>query len=78
MIALSGQNIVPVLQDGDRVVIGSEEIIEYLAGAYPAADDAEDHAAHAAWRIATFSSLEPPAALARLKELLEKAGFKVV
>ena len=78
VIAVSGQNIVPVLVDGDRVVSGSEEIIEYLTETYPAADDAEDHAARGAWRAAAFTSLQPTAALAQLKELLEENGFKIV
>lgn len=78
VISVSGQNIVPVLVDGDRVVSGSEEIIEYLTSTYPEAHDAEDHAAHGAWRAATVTSLQPAAALAQLRELLESNGFKVV
>ncbi len=78
VIAVSGQNQVPVLVDGDRVIPGSEEIIEYLRSAYPEAEDADEHAARGAWRFATVSSLAPNVALAHLRELLEQGGFEVV
>ena len=57
---------------------GSGEIVEYLRSTYPAPADAEAHAARGAWRAAGAISLPPRAALARLKELLEEKGFKIV
>ena len=45
VIAISDQSVVPELQDGDKVFGDSVEIIEYLRGAYPASDDAREHAA---------------------------------
>lgn len=78
LLAISGQAGIPVLQDGDRVLTDSVEIIEYLRATYPAPPDAEDHAVSGAWRAAGFVSLAPRAALARLRELLEEAGFTIV
>jgi glutathione S-transferase len=76
--AVSGQTSVPVLQDGDRVLTDSDEIVEYLRATYPAPADAKQHAAKGAWRAARSLSLPPRAALARLKELLEQKGFTIV
>jgi glutaredoxin/uncharacterized protein (DUF302 family) len=78
VVAVSGQTSVPVLQDGDRVLTDSDEIIEYLRATYPAPPDAEEHAAKGAWRAAGALSLPPRVALARLRELLEAKGFKIV
>ena len=78
VVALSDQPGIPTLQDGDRVLSDSDEIIEYLRATYPAPPDAEQHAALGAWRAAGLLSLPPRAALARLKELLEEKGFKIV
>jgi glutathione S-transferase len=77
LIALTDHAAVPVLEDGDRVVAGSDEIIEYLLATYPVPADAEDHRAMGTYRNATVSSLAPRAALARLKELLETNGLAV-
>lgn len=70
LLALTDQAAVPVLQDGDRIVVGSEEIVAYLRDAYPTPEDAADHAAAARYRSALTSSLSPRAAVARLRELL--------
>ena len=78
LLAIAGQDGVPVLTDGDKVYGDSEEIIEYLRATYPAPEDADEHAAMAAWRGAMMVSLAPRAALARLKELLEQKGFVVL
>ena len=78
LLAIAGQDSVPVLTDGDKVYGDSEEIIEYLRATYPAPEDADEHAAMAAWRGAMMVSLAPRAALARLKELLEQKGFVVL
>jgi glutaredoxin/uncharacterized protein (DUF302 family) len=76
--AVAGQAGVPVLTDGDRVYGDSDEIIAYLRSTYPAPEDAGEHAAHGAWRAATTVSLAPRAALARLRELLEQKGFRIL
>jgi hypothetical protein len=78
VIAVSGQDTVPTLQDGDKVFTDSNEMIEYLQKTYPVPDDAEDHAAFGAWRAAGALSLPPRAALAHLRELLEAKGFTIV
>ncbi len=76
--ALAGQDSVPVLVDGDKVYGDSDEIIEYVRAAYPAAEDADEHAALGAWRASVTVSLAPRAALARLRELLEEKGFTIL
>jgi len=78
VLAVSDQSGVPVLQDGDKVFSDSDEILEYLSGAYPAPEDAGQHVAAGAWRAAVAVSLAPRAALARLKQSLEEKGFKIV
>src|ERR1039457_4801784 len=78
VMAISDQPGIPTLQDGDKVFAASDEIIDYLRATYPAPPDAEQHAAQGAWRAAGLVSLPPQAALARLKELLEAKGFKIL
>jgi glutaredoxin len=78
LMAITGQDGVPVLTDGDKIYGDSDEIIEYLRATYPAPEDADLHAVHGAWRAAMMVSLPPRAALARLKELLEAKGFVVL
>jgi glutaredoxin len=78
LLAISDQDGVPVLVDGDKVYTDSDEIIQYLRATYPAPEDASEHATLGAWRAAGAVSLAPRAALARLRELLEEKGFKIV
>jgi glutaredoxin len=78
LLAVSGQEGIPVLVDGDAVFTDSDEIIEHLRSTYPTPADAEQHAALGAWRAARAVSLAPRAALARLRELLEEKGFKII
>ena len=78
LIAIAGQDGVPVLTDGDRIYTDSDEIIEYLRATYPEPEDAEENAALGAWRAAVMVSLAPRAALARLREVLEEKGFVVL
>jgi glutaredoxin len=47
---VSGQDLVPVLVDGDLVIPGSDAIIHYLGETYPEAADAAEHAEAAAFR----------------------------
>jgi glutaredoxin len=78
VIAVSNQPGIPTLQDGDKILASSDDIIEYLRETYPAPPDAEQHAAQGAWRAAGLVSLAPQAAAARVKELLEDKGFKII
>jgi glutathione S-transferase len=78
IVALTGAPAVPVLQDGDRVVAPSGEIIDYLQATYPEPEDAGDHRARGAYRNAVHTSLAPRAAAGRLRELLEEQEFTVV
>lgn len=78
LLAISGQDGVPVLVDGDKVYGDSDEIIQYLRATYLTPEDAGEQAALGAWRAAGAVSLAPRAALARLRELLEEKGFKIV
>jgi glutaredoxin len=78
LLAISGQEGIPVLVDGDKVLTDSGEILEHLRSTYPAPEDAKKHAALGAWRAARAVSLAPRAALVRLKEVLEDKGFKIV
>lgn len=78
VVALTGEPAVPVLQDGDRVVASSGEIIEYLRATYPEPRDAGEHRAKSAYRNEVRTSLAPRAATARLRELLEAQGFSVL
>jgi glutaredoxin len=78
LLAVADQNGIPVLVDGDKIYGDSDDIIRYLRATYPAPEDASEHAALGAWRAASAVSLAPRAALARLRELLEEKGFKIV
>lgn len=78
LVALTDQAAVPALQDGDRLVIGTGDIVEYLHAMYPAPEDAADHAASGRYRSAAATSLASRAALARLKGLLEANGLAVI
>lgn len=78
VIALAGSGTVPVLQDGDRVLSDSQEIVDYLRDHYPRPEDADDHAASGAFRTLAFTSLSPVATLARLKELVAENEMVVL
>jgi glutaredoxin/uncharacterized protein (DUF302 family) len=78
LIAIAGQDAVPVLTDGDRVIGDSQEMVEYLRATYPEPEDADENAAKGAWRFVVMVSLAPRAALARLRELLEQKGFVIL
>lgn len=62
LVALTDQAAVPVLEDGDRVLMGSDDIIEYLLATYPAPADADEHVASSAYRSTAVSTLTPRAA----------------
>jgi glutathione S-transferase len=77
LIAVSDQATVPVLQDGERVVIGSDDIIAHLRSTFQVPEDAPDHVASGRYRSATTSSLAPAEALVRLMELLAQNDLAV-
>lgn len=78
LVAVSGQESVPVLVDGERVLVGSDEALAYIRATYPPAEDAGVHAAIGRWRWARPVALSPRAAAARVRALLQDKGFVVV
>ncbi len=78
VIAVSGQDRVPVLQDGDRILIDSSAIVEHLRGTYPAAADAAAHAEMGSWRLTRKLSISPHAAFTQVRRLLDEKGFVIV
>jgi glutaredoxin len=78
VMAVSGQDRVPVLRDGDRVLIDSGAIVDHLRAAYPAAADAAAHAEVGSWRLGRRLSISPHAALSQVLRLLDERGFVVV
>ncbi len=77
LLALTGQAVVPALQDGDRVVVGSARVIAHLRASYPAPADAPDHLVAGRYRSAATSPLGHAAARSRLRELLAGHGLAV-
>lgn len=77
LIALTGQDSVPVLEDGDRVVLGSGDIVTHLRSSFPAPEDAADHATNGAFRIAATTSLTVRSAVAHLRQVLERNDLVV-
>ena len=78
IVALSGQNVVPLLQDDELVISGSDPIIQHLRERYPPAPDVEEQVAKAAYRHEKLVPLTPPETLARLKDALDENGFIVL
>lgn len=76
--AASGQETVPVLQDGDLVLADAAAIVEHLRATYPSPDDATRQSEMGSWRMASRLSTPPRAALAQLRETLAQKGFKIV
>jgi len=67
---VSGQDVVPVLVDGDRVVIESEDIVDYLRETYPPPDDAENHEAQGHFRLMMEVQAAPAVVLPALRAAL--------
>ena len=78
LAAVSGQEGVPVLVDGDRVIADSGEIIEHLRALGEPPPDAGEHAARGRFRLVTKLDLAPARALDRLRAVLDRAGIPVV
>jgi glutathione S-transferase len=75
---LSGQEVVPVLKDGRKVIVGSNEIIAHLRARYPAPDDAEGHAEVGRFRVVLELDEGPEEALAMLREVFTAADIRIV
>jgi glutaredoxin len=75
---LSGQDVVPVLKDGRKVVVGSNEIIAHLRAGYPAPPDAEGHAEVGRYRVVLELDEGPEEALALLREVLATTDITIL
>ncbi|MGZ4198837.1 MAG: glutathione S-transferase N-terminal domain-containing protein, partial [Thermoleophilia bacterium] len=75
---LSGQEIVPVLKDGRKVVVGSDEIIAHLRAGYAAPDDAEAHAEVGRYRLAFELDVSPEEALALVREVFLTTDLRIL
>ncbi len=75
---LSGQDIVPVLKDGRKVIVGSSDIIAHLQAGYPAPADAEDHAEVGRYRVVLELDEGPEEALALLREVLATTDISIL
>ena len=75
---VSGQDIVPVLVDGDRVLIESEDIVDYLRATYPAPGDADDHEEQGRFRLMLEVAAAPPVVLGALRAAFAANDIVVV
>lgn len=78
VMTVSGQDAVPVLVDGDRVLTDTGTIIDYLRRTYPEPADADEQAVMGEWRFVTQASISTHAVLVRLRDSLEAKGFEIV
>jgi glutathione S-transferase len=75
---VSGQDVVPVLKDGRKVIAGSSEIIAHLRELYPAPDDAEAHAEVGRFRVALELDESPEEALSLLREAFATTDIRII
>lgn len=78
VMAVSGQDSVPVLQDGDRILTETTAIVRHLRDSYPAPADAAAHAEAGDWRISRTLSRSPHSVLSELRHALVEHGFAIV
>ena len=78
VLELSGQDIVPVLKDGRKVVVGSGEIIAHLRAGYPAPADAEAHAEVGRYRVVFELDVGPEEALALIREVFLSSDIRIL
>lgn len=78
LVAVSGQERVPVLVDDGAVIADSAAIIEHLHAAYPARHDTAEHVSRGRFRIVLRLDVPPEAALVRLREVLTAAEIPPV
>ncbi|HUK77445.1 MAG TPA: glutathione S-transferase N-terminal domain-containing protein [Thermoleophilia bacterium] len=75
---LSGQEAVPVLKDGRKVIVGSSEIVAHLRDTYPVPDDAEGHAEVGLYRVIFELDVGPDEALAALRQALAAVDIRIL
>ncbi len=75
---LSGQEAVPVLKDGRKVIVGSGEIIAHLRSAYPAPPDAEAHAEVGRYRVVLELDEGPAETLELLREVFAGNDIRIL
>jgi len=75
---VSGQEVVPVLVDGDKVVIESEDIVGYLRETYPAAADADRHLDLGQFRVMLEVAAPPAVVLDALRAALTANEFLIL
>jgi len=75
---LSGQEVVPVLKDGRKVIVGSDDIIAHLRATYPAPDDADGHAEVGLFRVILELEVGPDEALAALRQALAAVDIRIL
>jgi glutathione S-transferase len=78
LVAISGQEGVPVLVDHEQVIADSSGIIEHLRSTYPPKPDSGEHASRGRFRIVTRLAVAPPEALEALAAALEKEGLAII
>lgn len=78
VVAVSGQEGVPVLVDGDLTIAGTDEIIAHLRRHFPAPPDSAEHVGRGRFRIVSKLTLPPAAALERLRAVFAQEGIRVV
>ena len=78
VVAVSGQDGVPVLVDGDTVLVHAEAIIDHLRATQVAKPDTAEHVSRGRFRIVVKLDLTPSEALLRLREALAAEDIVVV
>jgi glutathione S-transferase len=75
---VSGQEAVPVLKDGRKVVVGSDAIMAHLRAAYAPPADADDHAEVGRFRLVLRFDETTEEVLALLRDALAAADFRIL
>jgi glutathione S-transferase len=75
---VSGQEGVPVLKDGRKVIVDSEAIISHLRSTYPPPDDADDHAEVGLFRVVLRFDESPREVLDLVRSALAEADFRIL
>jgi glutaredoxin/uncharacterized protein (DUF302 family) len=78
VVAVSGQDTVPVLVEDDTVLVHAEAIIDHLRATRAARPDTAEHVSRGRFRIVVKLALPPSEALARLREALADQDIAVV
>lgn len=78
LVAVSGQDDVPLLVDGDAVISGVNEIVVHLRRHHPAPPDSAEHASRGRFRVVSKLTLSPLEALERLRVVFEQESLRIV